>query len=136
VVVTDLATRYGRDTPSRRRLVVTVAILLAVTFLGWLTWVMLEHSDPEVTSDLVSFEVVDEHTATASFTVVRGDEDVAASCLLRAQAPDHAVVGELNIAVGPGGDRVQTLSETLRTERRATAVEMVGCRAEGQNRRR
>jgi len=110
--------------------------VLALAFLGWLSWVMLEHGDPEVTSRLTSFEVVDEHSATATFTVVRRTAEVRASCLVRAQAPDHSVVGELNVAVGPGGERTQTLTETVRTEREATAVEMVGCRAEGQNRRR
>jgi hypothetical protein len=135
-VVTDLATRYGTAPSGRRPLLVAGAAALALAFLGWLTWVMLEHGDPEVTSRLTSFEVVDEHTATATFTVVRRTAEVRASCLVRAQAPDHSVVGELNVAVGPGGEQTQTLTETVRTEREATAVEMVGCRAEGQSRRR
>jgi hypothetical protein len=97
---------------------------------------MLEHGDPEVTSELTGFEVVGEHAASATFTVVRRTPEVEASCLLRASASDHAVVGELNVVVGPGDDERQDLSETVRTERRATTVEMVGCRAEGQNRRR
>lgn len=107
-----------------------------MVFLGWLGWVMITHGNPAVTSSLVSFDVVDQHTATATFTVVRRSADVEASCLLRAQAPDHSVVGELNLAVGPGGDEVSTLTETLRTEREATSVSVVGCRAEGQNQRR
>lgn len=110
--------------------------LVAAAFLGWLAWVILEHSNPEVTSEMVSFDVVDQHTATATFTVARRTPEVEASCLLRAQAPDHAVVGELNVTVGPGGERVQTLTETVRTEREATTVDVVGCLAEGQSRRR
>lgn len=133
--MTDLATRYGTSTPSRR-LVVAVAAVLAAVFLGWLAWVMLDVEDPEVTSELSGFEVVDGHAATATFTVVRRTPEVAASCLLRAQSADHAVVGELNVPVGPGGPEVQKLTETVRTEREATTVEMVGCRAEGQTRRR
>jgi Domain of unknown function (DUF4307) len=136
VVVTDLATRYGTTTPGRRRLVIGAVTALTLAFLGWLAWVMLETGDPDVTSDLRSFEVVDEHTATATFTVVRRTSEVEASCLLRAQARDHSVVGELNVTVGPGGEETRALTETLRTEREATAVEMVGCRTEGQNRRR
>ena len=134
--MTDLATRYGTAPSGRRPLLVAGAAALALVFLGWLTWVMLEQGDPEVTSQLTSFEVVDEHTANATFTVVRRTTEVRASCLVRAQAPDHSVVGELNVAVGPGGEQTQTLTATVRTEREATAVEMVGCRAEGQNRRR
>jgi hypothetical protein len=136
VVVTDLATRYGTTAPTRRRLLVAAVSLLVLVCLGWLVWVMLEHGDPEVTSELTGFEVVGEHAASATFTVVRRTPEVEASCLLRASASDHAVVGELNVVVGPGDDERQDLSETVRTERRATTVEMVGCRAEGQNRRR
>jgi hypothetical protein len=97
---------------------------------------MLHYGDPEVTSDIVSFEVLDDHSAAATFTVTRRTADVEASCLLRAQASDHSTVGELNVKVGPGGARTQTLTETVRTEREATTVDVVGCLAEGQNRRR
>ena len=134
--MTDLATRYGTPSATRRRLLVSAAALLALVFLGWVAWVTIVHSDPEVTSDIVSFDVVDEHTATATFTVVRRTSEVEASCLLRAQAADHSTVGELNVKVGPGAPRVQTMKQTVRTEREATSVDMVGCTAEGQNRRR
>ena len=63
------------------------------------------------------FETVDEHTVTTSFTVVRRDADVEADCLLRAYAADHAIVGELNVTVGPGAPTTQTLEEPVRTER-------------------
>ena len=134
--MTDLATRYGTRSPAGRRLLLTGVTVVTLAFLGWLAWVILEHGDPEVTSEMVSFEVVDPHTATATFTVARRTPEVEASCLLRAQASDHAVVGELNLVVGPGGERVQTLTETVRTEREATTVDVVGCLAEGQSRRR
>lgn len=134
--MTDLAQRYGAPRPARRRILVAASTALAVGFLGWLTWVILDYGDPAVTSDLVSFDVVDEHTVTATFTVVRRDAAVEASCLLRAQSPDHAVVGELNVAVGPDLPERSTLTETLRTERTATSVSVVGCLAEGQNQRR
>jgi hypothetical protein len=136
VLVTDLSTRYRGPSTGRRRLTVLGVTVLVVASLGWLVWAMSSHSDPEVTSETVAFEVLDDHTATATFTVVRRSPDVEASCLLRAQAPDHSIVGELNVAVGPGGTRVRRLTETLRTERRATTVEAVGCRTEDQNRLR
>ena len=134
--MTDLAQRYGAPRATRRRLVAAGSVLIAVVFVGWLVWVMLDHGRPAVTSDLISFDVVDQHSATATFTVVRRSPEVEASCLLRAQATDHSVVGELNLSVGPGGSEVTTLTETLRTEREATSVSVVGCLAEGQPQRR
>jgi hypothetical protein len=134
--VTDLAERYGSPSTTSRKAVVAVVVVLAGVALSWLAWVMLSHGRPLVQSDLVGFERVDEHGVSATFTVVRRDEDVAASCLLRAVAADHAIVGELDVAVGPGGAATQTLERTVRTERAATSVDVVGCTADGQSRRR
>ncbi|RYU14230.1 DUF4307 domain-containing protein [Nocardioides iriomotensis] len=134
--MTDLAERYGSPSATRRRVVVAVVVVLAGAALAWLGWVILVQGRPLVQSDLVGFEPVDEHAVSATFTVVRRDEDVAASCLLRAVAADHAIVGELDVAVGPGGRATETLERTVRTERAATSVDVVGCTADGQPRRR
>ncbi len=134
--MTDLATRYGTPSTGRRRLTAVTAAVVALLALGWVGWAALSAADPEVTSDIVSWEVVDDHAATVTFRVARRDPDVEASCLLRAQARDHAIVGELNVTVGPGGEAVQRLTETVRTERLATVVDVVGCVADSQNRRR
>lgn len=134
--MTDLATRYGAPSTGRRRLTVIAVVVLAAVSLAWVAWAALSHSDPEVTSEIVSWEIVDDHTATATFQVARSTSGVEASCLLRAQARDHTIVGELNVTVGPGGEETQTLTESVRTERLATTVDMLGCVAEGQTRRR
>ena len=59
------------------------------------------------------------------------DDGVVASCTLRAFAEDHTVVGELVFA--PKGGKSD---QSVRTERRATSVELLGCTAPGQNRPR
>ena len=97
--MTDLATRYGAPSTGRRRLTVIAVVVLAVVSLAWVAWAALSHSDPEVTSEIVSWEIVDDHTATATFQVARSTSEVEASCLLRAQARDHTIVGELNVTV-------------------------------------
>jgi Domain of unknown function (DUF4307) len=136
VAVTDLGERYGTVRDSRRRVLVAIAVLLAGACLSWVAWVVLEHGRPLVQSDLVGFETLDDHKIAATFAVVRRDADVEAACLLRAVAADHTVVGELDVTVGPGGDTAQTLVRSVRTERAATSVDVVGCTAEGQTRRR
>jgi hypothetical protein len=134
--VTDLADRYGTRTGSGHKGLVAVIVVLAGIGLSWLAWVMLVHGRPLVQSDLNGYETVDQHTTTAEFTVVRRDEEVRASCLLRAFAADHTIVGELDVPVGPGAPTTQTLERQVRTEREATSVEVVGCVAEGQPQRR
>lgn len=127
-----LAERYGAAPPWRRRVLMIVSGVLAVVFLTWLGWVAIFHSTTPVDSDMVSFRVVDEHAASVVVDVRVSDDATGVACLLRAFAEDHTVVGELSFAPEPGEpDRIE---RSVRTERRATSVELVGCTADGQAR--
>lgn len=126
--------RYGAPAPWRRRVLIAACVAVALAFGGWLAWTSVSHSTPDVESALVGFETVDEHTATAVVDVEFGGDDVVATCLLRALAVDHSVVGELSFMAEPaGGTRYE---ETVRTERRATSVDLVGCTTPDQSRPR
>jgi hypothetical protein len=108
--------------------------VVVLAFLGWLGWTTWEHATPRVDSELVSFDIVDEHTATAVLQIEFADDDVEASCTLRAIAEDHSSVGDLSFTPDPReGGRFEV---TIRTERRATSVESVGCTTDGQSRPR
>ena len=128
-----LAERYGAPPPWRRRATWVVSGVLAAVFLGWLAWTIVDQSTLPVESDLVSFDVVDEHTATALVDVRVADDATGVACLLRAFAEDHNVVGESSFSPAASDDRVE---ETVRTDRRATSVELIGCTADGQARPR
>lgn len=132
----DLLTeRYGSPSPLRRRLVVVGSVLLAAVFLAWLAWTAISHAEPEVESAMITYDIVDEHTATARVDVRTRDADVVATCLLRATAEDHSVVGEQSFEVS--GDPASTeYEQEIRTERRATTVELVGCTTPDQARPR
>ena len=121
----ELTARYGGDSPWRRRALIATSALLALTFLGWLGWTTWVHATPEVASDLVGFEVLDEHTATAQVRIRLKDDTVAATCVLRAFAEDHTVVGEASFV--PTYGAAQPVEATVRTERRATSVDLIGC---------
>jgi hypothetical protein len=129
-VTTDLTDRYGAPSRWRRPVTIAVAAAVAVVSLGWLAWTVWFHSTPAVTSDLVSFEVASDHETQARLDVVL-DDGVEASCRLRAFAEDHTTVGELVFTPVAGANEV-----VIRTERRATTVEKLGCTAEGQPRPR
>lgn len=130
-VTTDLADRYSTSSQGRRRATITLAVVLAVVSLGWLGWATWFHSTPAVTSDLVSFEVTSDRETRVRLDVRLGEDDVEASCRLRAFAEDHTPVGELEFTPTAGTNEV-----VIRTERRATAVEKLGCTADGQPRPR
>ena len=128
---TDLADRYGAPAPWRRRVLIAGCVVVVAAFLGWLGWTIWAQSTPKVESQMVSWDAVDEHTATAKVQI-QLDDGVEASCLLRAYAEDHSVVGEHNFT--PQRDGLN--EESFRTERLATSVELLGCTADGQNRPR
>ena len=128
---TDLADRYGAPAPWRRLVLIAGSVVVAAAFLGWLGWTIWDQSTPQVRSDIVGYKIVDQHRATATVEVRLADDGVVASCTLRAFAEDHTVVGEKVFVPADGQSELD-----VRTERRATSVELLGCTAPGQSRPR
>lgn len=129
-MTTDLQQRYGAPRRWQRPVTVALVAVVAVVGLGWLAWTAWYHSTPAVESELVSYDVVDDHETRARLQVTLGD-GVDATCRLRAFAEDRTTVGELAFTPVDGLNDV-----VVRTERRADNVEKVGCTAEGQDRPR
>ena len=130
-----MAGRYGGQTPRRRRAVIVASGVVGVLALAWLAWAGWSQSTPDVESNLQSFEVVDSHSVEATVVVDIRADDVTANCLVRAVGTDHSVVGERNFEV-TGDSGASRHDVTLRTERRATSVELIGCTSPDQSRPR
>ena len=129
---TDPSTdRYGRPAAWRRRATVVGSGLVGVLALTWLGWTTLFHATPEVSSELVGWEVVDDHSVIARIDVVIRGNDILPTCRVHAFAEDHTVVGEVSFTPEQGRNEID-----MRTERRATSVESVGCTTPGQPRPR
>ena len=79
---------------------------------------------------LVGFDV-DSDTSVVARIAVQLDDGVTASCRVRAFAEDHTTVGEVSFTPQQGENVVD-----IRTERRATSVERIGCTTPDQNRPR
>ena len=131
----DLQERYRGPSRAQRVLALVVIVALAASGAGLLAWSVLFESTPAVRSRLTAFSVADEHEAVANITVARESQFTEATCRLQAFAEDHAVVGELEVPV-VDGPTTQSLQVRIRTERKATAVGLVGCTAPGQSRPR
>lgn len=130
-MTTDLADRYGAPAPWRRPVTIAAVAVLAVVGLTWLAWTAWFHGTPEVRSEVVSFEVTSDHEVAARLDVRLSEDDVDARCRVRALAEDKNAVGELVFTPVEGANDV-----VIRTERRATSVEKLGCTAPGQSRPR
>ncbi len=129
-MTTDLADRYGAPPRWRRPVTIGFAVVLAVLSLTWLGWTAWFHGNPDVSSDLVTFEVTSDREVRARLDV-QVEDGVEATCRLRAFAEDHTTVGEIAFGPARGANEV-----VIRTERRATTVEKLGCTAPGQPRPR
>ena len=128
-VTTDLASRYGAPRRGRSLAVIGLVALVAIAFLAWLAWAMVFHASPPVRSEFVASKVVGPHEVQAVVDVALHDDAEDPSCRVRALAADHIVVGELAFTPVDGRNEV-----VIQTERLATAVEVIGCTAEGQPR--
>lgn len=126
----DLAQRYGAPSRTRRGILIGASVLIALVFGVWIGWVALFYGNPDARSELVGFDVVDDHTATARIDVSVKD-DVEATCTVRATSEDHTIVGEQAFTPIDGRNDI-----TIRTERKATAVDKVGCTTADQSRPR
>jgi hypothetical protein len=104
--------------------------LMAVVAMSWLIWAAAFHSTPGVSSELIAFDVTSDNETVATMQVKLRD-GVAATCRVRAYAEDHTSVGELAFTPVDGNNDV-----VVRTERRATTIEKLGCTAPGQPRPR
>ncbi|MBO0846993.1 MAG: DUF4307 domain-containing protein [Nocardioides sp.] len=123
-----LTERYAAPPAWRRPVTVAGVVVVALVALGWLAWATFVHATPKVQSELVSFHVVDAHAVTARVDVGITSGTTHPTCTVQALASDHSIVGELTFVPHSGTNVV-----TVRTERGATAVDVPGCIADGQD---
>jgi hypothetical protein len=128
VVDRTLTERYAAPPAWRRPVTIAGVVVVAVVALAWLAWAAIGQATPKVESELVSFEVVDAHAVTARVDVRIASGTVHPTCTVQALASDHSIVGELTFTPRSGTNDV-----TVRTEREATAVNVPGCIADGQD---
>jgi hypothetical protein len=126
-----LTERYAAPPAWRRPVTIAVVTVLAVVALAWLAWAAFVESNPKVQSELNGFDVVDDHSVTVRVDVRVSSGTTGASCTVEALASDHSIVGELHFRPTSGMNEVR-----VRTERRASAVDVPGCVANGQDRPR
>ena len=117
--------RYGASRPSSRPIVIVLAVLLVGVLTGWAVWAA-STDRPAIDATLTSYDVVSSHEIRVQVTARFRDAHPHGSCLVRATAEDHTVVGEINLTA----DQLRSSRGhwiPVRTERRATTAELVRC---------
>lgn len=115
----------GRDARDDRRLKVTGGVLgvLMLTVVGWFGADYI--AGQSVSGEMIKWKVASARTVEVHLEV-RKDADAQGVCTLRARAEDGAEVGRKDVRIARGTERSDTV-ETVRTTRRATAAELMGC---------
>ncbi len=130
----SLAQRYGAPPRWRRYLLIALVVVVVGALAAVWAWITIAQSDPPVSSELITSEIVDDHTATAVIRVQWGGDPVDANCTVRAIAHDKTIVGQQTFVPDP--DAGPDYGVEIATERRATAVENIGCTSEDRPRPR
>jgi len=130
VGVADAAERLRRRYPKPRMprpLLVSLIVVGVVLALTWLVWTALLHSRPAVNAELVAFRIDSDTSVSATISVERRDPSVPATCRVLAQAADYQPVGEQQVSIASGTDRIVEAKIVFTTLRRATTVVVRGC---------
>ncbi|OEU86265.1 hypothetical protein DB35_15055 [Streptomyces abyssalis] len=119
------ATGVGRDARTDRRLKI-VGGVLAVLSLAGICWFGADYVGGQaVSGQVIKFKVVSGRTVEVHLEV-RKDAEVGGVCTLRARSADGAEVGRKDVTVAGDAEQVDTVA-SLRTTRRATSAELLGC---------
>ncbi|MBA8794547.1 hypothetical protein FHX74_002166 [Friedmanniella endophytica] len=129
-IAAKLAARYPPPRFPKAALVGLVAVL-AAGFLTWLVWAAWLHAEPAVTAQVSAFAFPSDTRADVTVTVQRRDPAEPASCRVIVQATNFENVGEIDVVVPAGTDKLVDAKETIRTLRRGTSASVSSCRLIG-----
>lgn len=121
-----LRARYGTSQGNdQRRLRILIVILgtICVLLLGWIG---TGFAKPAVTSNLISFDVVDPGLTTITIEVSR-PPGRAAQCTVEALSTGYAQVGVKTVAVAPSQERTTPLLIEINTSEIATTALVDSC---------
>lgn len=123
----DLDVRYGRlPAPGRRRVRRVVGTVALTAALGWVVWAGLGQAGADVRFNDVGYRIVDVGAIDVTYDVNK-DPHRTAVCTLQAYDRDKAVVGFVEVRVGPSPERVVRDIATVRTASRPSSAAVQTC---------
>jgi hypothetical protein len=105
-----------------------IALVVAIVGIGWLMWTALYHSNPSLRSQLVSFTITDDRSASVRYFIERQDSNQAVVCTLIARDFDKSVVGQIDQEIPAGKSKVELVT-VVPTRSEAVNADVSSCRA-------
>jgi hypothetical protein len=119
-----LQKRYGLNRGGRNWK--PIAALLLIAGFVWTIWSGLNHSVPEVRSDLISFQPINKNSISVRFSVTLKSLNKPHNCTLVARDYQTNIVGE-KIVEFPIGTKSLDQSITIPTRIPAVSADILGC---------
>ena len=123
-----IAARYPAR-PGTHAAYLALVTVLGLVLVGWMTWAGLHGSKKPVTADVHGFTVPSDTEARATLRLQRDAPATPVLCTIDATAENFVKVGERDVAITAGTDKITMVDGSLKTVNRATTVTVVGCRA-------
>jgi hypothetical protein len=117
--------RYGATKAARWP---AVALFIAILGIGWLMWSALYHSNPSLRSQLISFTITDDRSASVRYFIERQDSNQVVVCTLIARDYDKNVVGQIDQEIPAGKSKVELVTD-VPTRSEAVNADVSSCRA-------
>ena len=116
--------RYGAAKSTRWP---AIALVVAILGIGWLMWSALYHSNPSLRSQLVSFAITDDRSASVRYFIERADSNQVVVCTLIARDFDKNVVGQIDQEIPAGKSKVELIT-VVPTRSKAVNADVSSCR--------
>ena len=117
--------RYGAAKATRWP---AIALVVAILGIGWLLWSALYHSNPPLRSQLVSFTITDDRSASVRYFIEREDSNQVVVCTLIARDFDKNVVGQIDQEIPAGESKVELVTD-VPTRSESVNADVSSCRA-------
>jgi hypothetical protein len=105
-----------------------IAVVVGILGIGWLMWSALYHSNPPLRSQLVSFAITDDRSASVRYFIERQDSNQVVVCTLIARDFDKNIVGQIDQEVPAGKSKVELVTE-VPTRSEAVNADVSSCRS-------
>lgn len=120
----DFNDRYGiRPT----RVWIKYAVTFAIIGGAWLLWAGLHHANPELRSDLISFNTQDPRNPEIRYSIQRADGKKVVVCTVTARDFDMNIVGQIDDTIAAGDTSIER-NITIPTRADAVNAGIKGCR--------
>jgi hypothetical protein len=105
-----------------------IALVVGIVGIGWLVWSALYHSNPPLRSQLVSFAITDDRSASVRYFIERQDSNQVVVCTLIARDFDKSIVGQIDQEIPAGKSKVELVTD-VPTRSQAVNADVSSCRA-------